>query len=65
MMSRLRLGLLIALVIVGILNLIIMFGLQRFYYISAGLWLVTIMLLVAGISVKEREKKEASEINKT
>jgi preprotein translocase subunit SecG len=42
-----------------------MFGLQRFYYISAGLWLVTIMLLVAGISVKEREKKEASEINKT
>jgi uncharacterized ion transporter superfamily protein YfcC len=58
MMSRLRLGLIITLIIVWLLWGIITLGKwQGWYEISIGLWFASLILLVAGLIVKEREKK--------
>ena len=59
MMSPLRLGLIVATVLVWTLLGIIQFGkLHGLYEVSIGLWLATLILLAAGISLNEREKKK-------
>ena len=59
MMSRLRLGLIITHVIVWILLGIITLGkLQGLYEISILLWFASVILLITGLIVKERDKRK-------
>ena len=65
-MSRLRLGLIIAFVVVWVLFGVIQFGkLQGLYEISMILWFASLVLLIAGLIVKEKDKRNPQNSTKS